>query len=66
MASLRLPRMRGGSNIYSPLPGAPALFRSHGNELRVPSPFFLPLMQQDFPVYPRFLGRPRLLTRLHT
>jgi hypothetical protein len=65
MASTRLPRMRGGSNSYSPLPGTPVRSLSHGSELWAPSPFFLPLMQHDVPVDPRFLRRPRLLTRLH-
>jgi hypothetical protein len=65
MVSISLSGMRGGSNIYSPLSVALPLSPSHGSELRAPSPVFPPFIQCDFPVYPRFLKRPRLLTRLH-
>lgn len=65
MVSIRLPGMSGGSNSYSLRPGTPVRSLSHGSVLRAPSLFFLSLMQHDMPVDPRFLRRPRLLTRLH-
>jgi hypothetical protein len=65
MTSIRLSRMGGSSNIYSLLPVPLALSLSHERGLQAPAPFLSPLVQRDFPIYPRFLKRPRLLTRPH-
>jgi len=65
MAVISLPTIRGGGNLHRLCPAPWDCRRPRGTvaPLAGSSPVFPHRVQPDVPDNPRFLGRPRLLTR---